>query len=67
MQNLYGNDGPSAGELTLDYSPPEALFGRYWEGSSTLKPNAWAHDIWATGIVWLELLLGTPHVFALPG
>ena len=39
---------------------------RYWEGSHALKPNAWAHDIWAVGVVWLELILGTPHVFALP-
>lgn len=28
MQNLYGKEGPSANQLTLDYAPPEAIFGR---------------------------------------
>ena len=22
-----------------------------------------AYDMWSVGVVWLELLLGTPHVF----
>lgn len=28
LQSLYGSEGPSADELTLEYAPPEALFGR---------------------------------------
>lgn len=23
----------------------------------------WQYDIWSVGVVWLELLLGSPHVF----
>ncbi len=23
----------------------------------------WAYDMWSAGVVWLELVLGTPHVF----
>ncbi len=65
-QNLYGKAGPTTSELTLEYAPPEALFARYWEGIEALKPTTWSHDIWAVGVVWLELILGTPHVFQLP-
>ena len=25
-----------------------------------------AYDMWSVGVVWLELLLGTPHVFQVP-
>ena len=28
LQHLYGEGGPSADELTLEYAPPEVLFGR---------------------------------------
>ncbi len=28
LQQLYGEEGPTAAELTLEYAPPEALFGR---------------------------------------
>eukprot|EP00798_Chlamydomonas_sp_ICE-L_P015891 gene15891-22023_t len=65
LDSMYGEEGPSAAELTLEYAPPEALFGRYWEGIRVVKPRAWTYDIWSMGIVWLELVLGTPHVFQL--
>ncbi|GAX83052.1 hypothetical protein CEUSTIGMA_g10478.t1 [Chlamydomonas eustigma] len=64
-ERLYGKKGASVDQLTLEYAPPEAVFGRYWEGSWSIKPTAWAHDVWATGVVWLELIMGTPHVFQL--
>jgi hypothetical protein len=25
-----------------------------------------AYDVWSVGVVWLELLLGTPRVFQVP-
>ena len=25
-----------------------------------------AYDMWSVGVIWLELLLGTPHVFQVP-
>jgi serine/threonine protein kinase len=31
LARLYGRQGPGAGELTLDYAPPECLFGDYWK------------------------------------
>lgn len=36
LQSLYGSEGPSADELTLEYAPPEALFGRCVVLSATL-------------------------------
>lgn len=36
LQSLYGSEGPSADELTLEYAPPEALFGRCVVHSATL-------------------------------
>ncbi|KAG2490062.1 hypothetical protein HYH03_011527 [Edaphochlamys debaryana] len=66
LQHLYGTEGPSSDQLTLEYAPPEALFGRYWEGMRALHPRAWAYDMWSTGVVWLELVLGTPQVWQLP-
>lgn len=31
LAKLYGKAGPSADELTLEYAPPECLFGDYWK------------------------------------
>ena len=28
LQHLYGSEGPTSDQLTLEYAPPEALFGR---------------------------------------
>ena len=25
--------------------------------------RSWSFDMWSVGVVWLELVLGTPHVF----
>jgi hypothetical protein len=31
LARLYGQQGPGAEELTLEYAPPECLFGDYWK------------------------------------
>ncbi|GIL50633.1 hypothetical protein Vafri_6764 [Volvox africanus] len=66
LQHLYGGEGPTSDQLTLEYAPPEALFGRFWEGMKAMRPRAWAYDIWSVGVVWLELLMATPQVWQLP-
>ncbi|GIL81024.1 hypothetical protein Vretimale_9291 [Volvox reticuliferus] len=66
IQHLYGSEGPTSDQLTLEYAPPEALFGRFWEGMKVMRPRAWAYDIWSVGVVWLELLMATPQVWQLP-
>eukprot|EP00955_Chlamydomonas_euryale_P087177 364274-Chlamydomonas_euryale.AAC.5 len=67
---LFGAAGPGVGELTLEYAPPEVLFGGGPVGSAGGPAPAPIHgragDMWALGVVWLELLLGSPHVFQLP-
>ena len=35
---------------------------RYWGGKAVMK-RTWPYDMWSVGVVWLELLLATPHVF----
>lgn len=55
---LYGADGPTRDEETVEYLDPEALFG----DASASRP-APAQDAWAVGVVLLELLLGTRQAF----
>ncbi|XP_038987853.1 uncharacterized protein LOC103718236 isoform X6 [Phoenix dactylifera] len=60
MKHLYGS-GPTRSEQTFEYTPPEALLNASWfQGpkSVTLK-----YDMWSVGVVILELILGSPHVF----
>ncbi|CAL9766648.1 unnamed protein product [Musa acuminata subsp. burmannicoides] len=60
MKHLYGS-GPTRSEQTFEYTPPEALLNASWfQGpkSVTLK-----YDMWSVGVVMLELILGSPHVF----
>ena len=38
---------------------------RYWSSEPVVK-RTWPYDAWAAGVTWLELLLGTPAVFAVP-
>lgn len=35
---------------------------RYWNGLPVLK-RTWPYDMWSLGVSWLELVLGTRHVF----
>ena len=67
--------GPSIAEQTDDYSPPEVLLGSTTTFSSSSTTNTdnkfpfdkqtpYSYDSWSIGIVALEMLLGTPHVFS---
>lgn len=66
---LYGNNGPSIAESTLDYAPPEVLLSMTED--SVRDRNALpydprrpeSYDIWSIGVVFLEMLLGTANVF----
>jgi len=58
-ENFYTR-GPSQWEQTDEYAPPEAIFGSAYE-KHAISPS---FDSWSIGIVALELLLGTPHVFS---
>jgi serine/threonine protein kinase len=56
---LYGQEGPTKDESTLDYAPPEVLFSsRPYEMS---RPSS--YDLWSVGVMILEMLFGTPEVF----
>lgn len=59
---LY-SQGPSRSEQTDEYAPPEVLFSESeWIPFDHFKPES--YDSWSIGVVILELLLGTPHVFS---
>ena len=39
---------------------------RYWSSKEQglgVWERTWPYDMWSLGVVWLELILGTPHVF----
>ncbi|XP_078173046.1 kinase superfamily protein isoform X2 [Carex rostrata] len=62
MKHLYGN-GPTRSEQTFEYTPPEALLNTTWYH----VPNdvRMKYDLWSIGVVMLELIMGSPHVFEL--
>lgn len=64
LHHLYPNgQGPSQAEETREYQPPEVLFsdgGRPYDSASPL-----AYDLWSVGVVFLEMLLGSPQVFTI--
>lgn len=59
--NLY-TKGPTPGEQTDEYAPPESFVGPYWKPFDETKPQSF--DSWSIGVLGLELLLGTPNVFS---
>lgn len=58
---LYTN-GPSPGEQTDEYAPPESYIGEDWVPFDVRRPQS--YDSWSIGVLALELLLGTPNVFS---
>jgi hypothetical protein len=48
LERLYGAQGPGAGELTLDYAPPECLFGDYWKVRVFVCGRGWVEG-WVGG------------------
>ncbi|KAJ1276050.1 hypothetical protein BS78_05G184500 [Paspalum vaginatum] len=60
LKHLYGS-GPTRSEQTFEYTPPEALLNSNWfQGSKSARLK---YDIWSVGVVMLELIVGSPHVF----
>ncbi|KAK1266282.1 putative inactive protein kinase [Acorus gramineus] len=60
LKYLYGS-GPTRSEQTSEYTSPEALLNANWFQAS--KSIVLKYDTWSVGVVMLELILGTPHVF----
>ena len=60
-ENLY-TKGPTPGEQTDEYAPPESYNGPYWKPFDEERPQT--YDSWSIGVLALELLLGTPNVFS---
>jgi serine/threonine protein kinase len=56
---MYGPDGPLKSDSTLDYAPPEVLFGT--QAFAPGLPES--YDMWSVGVVMLEVFFGTPDVF----
>ena len=60
-ESLY-TKGPSPGEQTDEYAPPESYIGDSWIPFQKAQPQS--YDSWSIGVLALELLLGTPNVFS---
>lgn len=56
---LYHFQGPTKFGESLNYAPPEVMFSDF--PFSTEDPMS--YDMWSMGVVFLELVLGTPDVF----
>lgn len=69
VNSLYGVDGPTIGEESLDYAPPEVRLSISNDDLSDVNALPFdlrrpeSYDIWSVGMVFLEILLGTPDVF----
>ncbi|KAL4200161.1 hypothetical protein AMTRI_Chr03g148290 [Amborella trichopoda] len=61
IKHLYGTNGPSRSEQTVEYTPPEATLNASWFRAPT--DIALRYDMWSVGVVMLELIIGSPHVF----
>uniref|UniRef100_J3N989 protein-serine/threonine phosphatase n=1 Tax=Oryza brachyantha TaxID=4533 RepID=J3N989_ORYBR len=60
VKHLY-DSGPTRSEQTFEYTPPEGLLNSSWfQGSKSARLK---YDIWSVGVVMLELIVGSPHVF----
>lgn len=62
VRHLYpAGKGPSQAEETREYQPPEVLFDDYGKPFDFAHPLA--YDMWSVGVVFLEMVLGSPQVF----
>lgn len=57
--SMYSHFGPTKAEQTADYAPPESIFGDI----PFYLNDPRSYDIWSVGVLFLELILGTPQVF----
>lgn len=53
--------GPTQAEETREYQPPEVLFNS--DGWPYDYEYPLAYDMWSVGVVFLEMMLGSPQVF----
>lgn len=62
LRHLYpSGHGPSQAEETREYQPPEVLFSDLGQPYDYESP--FSYDLWSVGVVFLEMLLGSPQVF----
>lgn len=61
LKKYYSMYGPSKNESSLNYAPPEVIFGE--NPYSLTQPRS--YDLWSVGVLFLEMWLGQPDVFEL--
>ncbi|GLE02277.1 hypothetical protein PINS_up011115 [Pythium insidiosum] len=64
LRRLYADrGGPTQAEETREYQPPEVLFSAAGAPYDPAYPLA--YDLWSVGVVFLEMVLGSPQVFSI--
>merc|ERR1712080_74625 len=53
LDMLYSMFGPTQGQETLAYAPPEVVFGN----APYNLGRPWSYDMWSIGVMWLEVFL----------
>lgn len=61
LHERYYHPQPGRGENTQAYSPPEVIF----TDEPFYKPRPESYDMWALGVLVLEMIYGDPDVFSL--
>ncbi|DAZ97237.1 TPA: hypothetical protein N0F65_010399 [Lagenidium giganteum] len=61
LEHWYDAPGPTQAEETREYQPPEVLFSDSGQPYDLAQP--WTYDLWSVGVVFLEMVLGSPQVF----
>jgi serine/threonine protein kinase len=61
LGKFYSRKGPSKAESSMDYAPPEVIFGSIPYSLS----DPLSYDLWSVGVLFLEMWLGQSNVFEL--
>lgn len=62
ISSEVSNGGVTRAEVCSIEAIGSVVLYRYWTGARVFK-RTWPYDMWSLGVSWLELVLGTPHVF----
>ncbi|KAL3129739.1 MAPK protein kinase [Cryptosporidium hominis] len=63
QEALYGKIGPTSGDETEGFQPPEVQFKSFGSENEE-NPRKLSYDVWSVGIVMLQMIWGNLQVFS---